>query len=280
MDREDARVLSADRLKLVVGKARITSGITGESARLTFGVLHFGDHNVTGGVREFRGEKEDEELLEAVTASFSRADIPELIRQLDRGFGKNIYSLKLLFRDEQRRILGRILDTTVEEAEEVLLQMHDRHLPLMRFLTDLGTPLPAVFGTTAEFAVNSSLRRALGSERLDFERIRALLREAEAEKLRLDAATLEFAFRKRIERLARELRAEPERDDLLQMLEGAVDLARILPFPVDLWEAQKAYFALRRSIPAAVAAGHPPDDTSSGRAERLRAIGEKLSIRV
>lgn len=280
VEREDARVLSADRLKLAVGKARITSEITGESARLTFGVLHFGDHNITGGVREFRGEKEDEELLEAVTASFSRADVPGLIRQLDLGFGKNIYSLKLLFRDEQRKILGLILDTTVEGAEEVLLQIHDRHLPLMRFLTDLGTPLPAVFRTTAEFSVNSTLRRALGSDRLDFDRIGALLREAEAEKLRLDAATLEFAFRKRIERLARQLRAEPERDDLLQMLEGAVDLARILPFPVDLWEAQKVYFALRRSIPAAVAAGHPADEAAVVRVGRLRALGEKLSIRV
>ena len=57
MAREDFRILSAGKKRLALGKARISSEITGDRAEVSFGVLHFGDHNVVGGIREYRGEE-------------------------------------------------------------------------------------------------------------------------------------------------------------------------------------------------------------------------------
>ena len=101
-------------------------------------------------------------LTEAMQA-FSRADIPDVIRAFDRGFGTDTYSLKSLFRDEQRNTLSRILSDTLEEAESVYRQLYENHAPLMRFLSDLKTPLPKAFQTTAQYALNSHLRRALAA---------------------------------------------------------------------------------------------------------------------
>jgi alpha-amylase/alpha-mannosidase (GH57 family) len=42
---------------LLVGRARVTSGITQESDVVTFAVLHFGNHNLTGGIRRFAGDE-------------------------------------------------------------------------------------------------------------------------------------------------------------------------------------------------------------------------------
>ena len=68
---------------MILGRATFTSEITLETGELSFGVLHFGDHNLHGGVRAFRGDAEYEKLISEATAAFSRADIPDVIRAFE-----------------------------------------------------------------------------------------------------------------------------------------------------------------------------------------------------
>jgi hypothetical protein len=242
--RLDLRAFDAGRLRMIVGRARFTSDITQEAGHLTFGVLHFGDHNLHGGVREFRGEQEYERLVAEASQAFSRADIPEVIRAFDRGFGTDTYSLKSLFRDEQRNVLSRILVSTLDEAETVYRQLYEHHAPLMRFLSDLKTPLPKAFRTTAEYALNSHLRRAFSNEDLDIARIRGYLAEARLDGVDLDATTLEFTLRKTVERLADRVRDDPTSLSELHALREAVDLVGDLPFPVQMWAVQNVWYDL------------------------------------
>ncbi|HUS06824.1 MAG TPA: DUF3536 domain-containing protein [Bryobacteraceae bacterium] len=245
--REDHQTLDAGKLRLVLGRATFTSKVTQEHKLLTYAVLHFGDHNLTGGVRKYHGADVYEKLASELTAVFSRADVPEVIRLLDKGFGGNIYSLKSLFRDEQRNILDRILTSTLEDAEGVYRQMYEHHAPLMRFLTDLRTPLPKAFQTTAEYALNSHLKLAFAAEELDIPRIQRLLEEVRMGEVELDSTTLEFTFRKTVERFAKELEAEPREMQPLRRLGGAVGLLKRLPFPVTVWTVQNVCYQILQS---------------------------------
>ena len=228
-------------MRIALGRAKFTSKITRESALLTFGVLYFGEHNLSGGVREFRGEEAYRTLIQEVTEAFSRADIPEVIRTLDRGFGGDIYSLKSLFRDEQRKILNQILGRTLGEAEAVYRQLYEQYTPLLRFLSDLRAPFPKSFQTAAEVALNSSLRLALEAEELNLNKIPSLLEEAQVVGVPLDGVSLGYSFKGRIERTALQFQDNPKDISLLQKLDVAVGLACSLPFPVDFWRVQNIY---------------------------------------
>jgi hypothetical protein len=279
--RLDARTFDAGRLKMVMGRARFTSDITQESGHLTYGVLHFGDHNLHGGIREFRGEHEYERLLGEATLAFSKADIPEVIRAFDRGFGTGTYSLKSLFRDEQRNILSRILISTLDEAETVYRQLYEHHAPLMRFLSDLHTPLPKAFRTTAEYALNSHLRRAFAAEQLDVPRVRSLLEEARAGSVDLDATTLEFTFRKTIERIAERVRENPSDIDDLHTLREAIDLLPILPFAVTVWAIQNVCYDLQQEFyPAMLDRIRNGDEEAEIWLGDFRAIATTLALKV
>jgi hypothetical protein len=233
---------------MVIGRARLISQVTQDTGDLTYGVLHFGDHNLHGGVREFRGESEYQKLIAEASQAFSRADIPGVIRAFDRGFGTDTYSLKSLFRDEQRNTLSRILVSTLDEAETVYRQLYEHHAPLMRFLADLKAPLPRAFQTTAEYALNSHLKRVLAAEELDESRVRTLLEEAHLAHVELDSTTLEFTLRKTIEARAGRLREEPlDVARLLSLLE-AVNLSVLLPFPVTLWSVQNVCYDMLREF--------------------------------
>ncbi|MFV9506145.1 MAG: DUF3536 domain-containing protein [Oscillochloridaceae bacterium umkhey_bin13] len=278
---EDYHFIPAGKARLALGRIKISSQVTGESTRLTFGVLHLGDHNISGGVREYQGFKAYSNLIEETTELFLRADLPGVIRLIDRNFGHEAYSLKLLFGDEQRNILTRVLDSSLSEAAASYRQIYERHAPLMRFLANLGTPVPREFQIAAEFAINTELRHLVEAEPLDLDRIYALRREAARSGVILDMDGLAYTLAQTIARITIAFRAHPEDLALLQQLEGAIGLARTLPSEVDLWQTQNVYYELLQSI-------YPEfhEEAAQGFADAqqwltaFRSLGKQLRFRV
>jgi hypothetical protein len=245
VDMLDSHVQQSGRASVAVGRARIVSRITREQMPTSFGVLHFGDHNLSAGVRRFRGEDEYHNLAKEVSDAFGRADLPEALRVLDRHFQGTAYSLSSLFRDEQRRIVGRILETTLGEAEAVYRQIYERHAQLMRFLAGLNTPAPKVLVLTAEFVINGALRRAFEAPELGIDQIRGILDTATREKVNLDTTGLEYILRRRLNRMADELAEEPSNQALLARIHAIISMP--LPFEINLWRVQNVFYWLLES---------------------------------
>jgi alpha-amylase/alpha-mannosidase (GH57 family) len=278
VDREDQRIVQAGRARLLLGRAWFLSEITQERQYLTYGVLHYGDHTVVGGVREHRGEEAFEEMARDATAAFERADFPEAVRVMDRHFGSSNYSLKTLFRDEQRKLLGLILESTLEETAAVYRQIYENHAPLMRFIGDLGVPLPRVLRTTAEYVLNGSLRRLLREEAPDAERARALLDAARREGVPLDGQGLSFELGRTLERLMERVHSTPQDLEPLTLVSSLVGLAGAPPFEVNLSRVQDLYWELRQGVyPQRQGAA---DEESRSWAAAFVALGSALGVRV
>lgn len=281
VERDDYRQLEAGRVRLGVGRARFTSTVTRESAALCFGVLHFGDHNVSGGVCAYQSEEAYGRLVEELSASFARADLAEVLRTLDRRCGSATYSLRALFRDEQRTILQAILDSTLAEAEGAYRQIYEYHAPLMRFLADLHAPLPAALRASAEFVLNTDLRRALAVELPSPEEVQRLLAEARLWGVELARDALAYVARRGLRRQAEAFREAPLDLEQLRRFEQTVAVAQMLPFEVDLWRAQNAYWAvLQQHYPARQAAAQRGDAAAATWVTAFRALGERLRVRI
>jgi hypothetical protein len=200
---------------------------------------------VVAGVRPFRGEEAFEEMARDAVAAFERADFPEAVRVMDRHFESSNYSLKSLFRDEQRKLLDLILESTLEQTASVYRQVYETHAPLMRFIGDLGAPLPRVLQLTAEYVLNSSLKSLLGSDAPDLDRARALLEAADREGVRLDGAGLAFVLGGSLERMMSAFEEAPAEPAPLARLSALARFATDLPFEVDLSRSQDVYWRLR-----------------------------------
>ncbi len=267
-------------MRMALGQARFTSKITQESQILTFWVVHFGDHNVAGGVLPIEASGGYEDFVERINESFSRVDIPEVVRLLDRRFGKT-YSLRSLFRDEQRRIVRSILSGTVQEAESAYLQLYENHAALMRFITRLGTPMPREFSAAIEYAINSLLKRAFSGDELDGDHVRSLLKEAQDSNVNLDKTTLEFSLRLKIEDLANRFVADPSNIDKLEDLRAAMLIVKQLPFPVNVWIAQNHVYGIQGGLYQRTRKrAQRGDAKSKAWVEGYRSLSELLCIRV
>ncbi|MBI2999810.1 MAG: DUF3536 domain-containing protein [Deltaproteobacteria bacterium] len=280
-EREEYRTFEAGKARLAIGRVKLVSEITWEPCVLSFSVLHFGDHNLNGGVRKFLGEDAYRDLVEQTKEPFVRADFPEVLRLMDRNFGESNYSIRSLFRDEQRKILGRILETTLAEAESIYRRLYEDHAPMMRFLTDLRIPLPRAFQAAAEFVLNGQLRRVLEQEEIDSERIGNLLDAARVEGVTLDAATLEYAFRRNLERIAEKFLAQPTDPTSFQRMQAAADLVKRLPFQVNLWKIQNRFYRMLETVYLEQQKkASQGDESARAWVAEVVGLGGKLAVRV
>lgn len=279
--RLDYHARESGKFHLGMGKAEFGSKVTGESKVLIFSALHFGDHNILGAVKPFTDEGEYAELITLLTEAFSKAETPEVVLLLDRRFGEKTYSLKSLFRDEQRRILKKILASTLAEAEAVYLNLFQNHAPLLRFIAGLNSPIPKELGASMEYAINSSLRRALGDPQLDVHRVRVLLDEAGDNQVTLDVTTLEYTLRRNLERMTERFAADPTDLGALEALRDALKVARSLPFPIILWSVQnRIYEIYQRSYKRIAGRAARQDATAANWITIFRSLAALADVKV
>jgi len=281
VDVDDYQLSEAGRARLAVGRAKFTSEISGESQDLCFGVLHFGDHNLNAGVAPYTDKSTYETAAEDMTTAFNTADFPDVIRVMDHHFGSSAYSARSLFRDEQRKVLDHILQSTLLDVEAAYRNVYEQHYPLMRFLAELGNPLPMAFRAAAEFILDVDLCRAFGEEVPDVDRIQTLLDAVETWQVELDTPGLSHALEDTLQRLAELFQADPEDMQTLQSFEGVADIAASLPFEVDYRKAQNVYYdVLQTAYPELRDKAERGSRNVREWLHHFRALGEKLSVQV
>jgi alpha-amylase/alpha-mannosidase (GH57 family) len=275
---EDVRRLDSGQAKLGLGRIHVTSRITRDSSELAFGVIHIGDQVLHAGVRKLIEMGNYAQITEEITSAFSSGVIPETLRLLDQHFDGLQYSLKSLFRDEQKRILDLILGQTLHDAETRYREIYERHGPLLRFLKEMNQPLPEVLRITAEFVLNSDLKHTFETGPVDSVRVAMLMELVKREGVTLEATGLSYAASKSLTRLMQRLEREPQSLELLEHANVLVTLLEMLPFKVDYWQAQNIFYALMKK--------HFPflskrmDEASRMWTRRFLDLGERLKVRV
>lgn len=253
------RVVTSGRARLLIGRASIRSNLTEERETIAFAVLHFGDQNISAAVKPY-GDDPPQEVVAAheafvkeAQAAAVRADFPAVIRAFDQYFPGPSYSIRSLFRDEQRRIVDLILKSTLSEVEATLASIYENQASLLHFLSQAGLPRPEALTIAASFAIDAGLRRALESEPIDALQMRAYLELAHSDQVPLNAARLGYLADQKMKQAMVDLHAEvSEQTEQVATLENALLVARTLselPFDLNLWQAQNIWYDVWKHKP-------------------------------
>lgn len=271
----------AGKQRLMVGRAFVRSVITWNEAEVSYAVLHMGDHNVLGGVREFLGEEAFAAMSAEVKEPFLRSDVPEVIRVIDRHFGDHTYSLWHLFRDKQRKVLDQIRYTTLEEVEGSLRQIYQKNYPIMNFLQSLGIPLPRALRMSAEFAVSAELVGLFRAEEVDSERLAALLDEVGRWSLEIDRGLLGFVAGQWITERTEHWARDPARLEELEAADRVLTLLAPAGVELNLRRAQNVFFEVNRRLAGPMAAASRDGrEFAADWLEHFRRLGDHLGVRV
>jgi len=278
---EHRLLLTAGKTRLATGRTKIISEITQETDVMAYAILYLGEHNLTGSVKKFDSSEAYENMVRELQAAYETADFPEAIRVMDRHFGECSYSLKSLFKDEQRRILNEILASTREDLEGRFRLITERYAPLMKFLLSAGAPLPSPLEVATDLVLQSDMRKTIESDPINYEQLRSLIREAQARGNKVLDSEISFVVKNRMEKMILHLAEQPQTIERMHVLEELAEIVVPLPLGLNLWKVQNTYWEmLQKVLPQfqeRVAAG---DQNAQNWLNHFRALGELLSFTV
>ena len=278
VERDEFSTEADGKMRLAQGRAKFCSDITRECAEFRFAALHLGEHNIIAGVLP-PNPGGDEALRKNLSEVFSRADTAAIIRVFDEAFHNRTFSLRSLFRDEQRKIANLILADSLASSAAAYRSIYESQGPLIRFLHDLSIPVPAALKAAAEIAINNQLHAAFERPDLDPNSIQSYFKEAAASQINLDVATLEFVIRKRLEKEAQQLATHLDDLENAHKLRELLDFVLSLPFPVVLWDAQNVlYGPLTQSLRSDLGTAGDRDLTGAALREELSQLSARLKI--
>jgi hypothetical protein len=235
---------------LRLGRVRISSLLTEETEEAAYGLLHFGDQNISAAVKRMDTGEEPalillaKEIEDAVDAS----NLTEVVRLMDDYFGESRFSLTSLFTDEQRRIVKSILDPAMVSLENTLTELYSSHASLLHFLGRSGVPRPAALRVAAQFAIHAQLRRALEADPVDTAAVERLLAEAREDAVVVDQPTLGYIADERMHMAMERLQQNPGDHEAVRRALKLATALRALPFSVDLWQAQNIWYELSSRV--------------------------------
>ncbi len=240
--------LEAGKMKFAVGQTHIRSDITWEERNISFAVLHFGDHNINAGVRDFISNEQLKEMKKELKASFSQGNIPELVRLMDKYFEQKMYALWHLFKDEQKKVLDQILELTYEGVETAYRQIYENNITIMNFYENLRHQIPRPFVAAAEYIINTDLKKMFEEETFDKVRLNRLIDEISRWSIRIDSTTMGFKVGEWINTKMEHFRDEPNKTVLPERINDALETLEPLSLSLNLWKAQNIYFSISQDF--------------------------------
>jgi len=273
-------VVEAGTQRLALGKAHVSSDITGDERAMGFAVIHLGDHNVIGGIREYIADDSFALMRREVRDAFNKGDVAEVVRLMDKHFETHNYSLWHLFRDEQRKVLNKILESTLSEIEASFRQIYERHYSAMQVMREMGIPLPKAFATVTELILSTNIRHELQREELDLEEIQKLVEESKRWSLELDKKSLGFFASRKVTSLMQRLSEIPEDTTLLETIGDVLRALSEIPLELDLWKAQNISFSIgTQRYDEMERKSNKGDSRAKKWLEHFNRLGEYLNVR-
>lgn len=269
------------RTRFLVGRAEFSSRITRDQTMLSYAVLHMGDHNLVGGVREFQGDEAYGFLRDEGLALFRKADIGALVAFLNDQFRASFYSLTTLFRDEQRRVVDQILAERLNDVVAQFRRLFESNEPLVRFLVDHSLPIPHPLLMLADSVFNTDLVTHLSPTSLDLEAARAAWEKTKVwPGLRLDSDRLGLILGDSMHDLMRLFAAESTSLDNLARCVELAEFIRETLLPANLAASQNLLEIIRRrSLDEYQAKVRGGDTNATSWCEQFAQLAEALWFR-
>ncbi len=269
------------RQRLAIGLVHIRSNITWNEEDISFAALHLGGHNIMGGALSRMEKNQFDAMLKDIHSSFMQSDISEVVRFTDKYFENNSFSLRHLFKNEQRSIMKELLDRSAIDIDTSFRQLYENQYPVIQALSGLNMPLPDYFSILMKFVLNRDMRKNLESEKVDLEELERNVEELRRWPLEIDKDTLGYLTSSKIDELTSQWKSSPEGIELLQTMNRLLEKLDSLDLKYNLWKSQVRYFTIGRNYyPEVRDKAETGDKNAQNWVDQFKQLGEHIRVRV
>ena len=277
--REEYHKAATPDAVIAMGRIHVASEITEEKSCLTFCVVRIGSHDFKGGVMEVCDQGGYAAMREEMSAAFDKGLYSDLVLLMDKHFGTHSFSLLNLFSDEQRKIIGEIINRNLEESIASYQEMYERVRPLMEFVKETRVPVPHVFMAVAQPALNEALKHAMSEEDVDEEAVRRIVGQIRKWGVGIEEPETEYYMRRHLEKLSAQLVQDPTDVKIIGRMQKYMDLLNEIPINLVLWQMQNDYYTLAKTVyPDFLERSRRGEEGASQWLEAFQRLGDTLRL--
>ena len=281
VETENYEKVKAGKITLATGKARIRSDFTWDEVKKSFAVLHLGDHNISGGLVDFKDEETFSSMRQEIWSAFEQGDTTGIIRLMGKHFGMNNFSIWHLFRDEQRKVIREILEFNHVGIEASYRKIYEDNNPVMNFLSSINIPIPKPIFLAVEHIINVDMRRAFEKEEVDTEKLKRLILESNRWGIHLDRGAIEYDVSLWVTSLMEKITQDPMNSSLFLKIPNVLELLEPLSLNLNFWKAQNTFLSLKDHLKSEMQEkGKRGDPSAKEWLDAFNDLGEKLRIKV
>ncbi|MCL7488819.1 MAG: DUF3536 domain-containing protein [Desulfobulbaceae bacterium] len=242
---------------VALGMLDASSVVTDEAASFIFAALQQELHDYHCAVKACGAEDAEngspptrhvseeayQKLADSLFTTMTKKSPSATLKIIDHYLGKDRYTIKDLFKDEQEDLLEIILEGEMEYVGQTLEEIYRKTSFLTALLEEYGHRIPPPLTNAAEVTLKRKLAEALDNPKSTPETMRLLLDEIKRWHISLDNEWLERTLCLRLER---EMALVKEQHAISNIAHMNALLAMLFLFPVrlNLWQVQNSYFEL------------------------------------
>jgi alpha-amylase/alpha-mannosidase (GH57 family) len=277
----DRDVRSRGSSHVALGRLRVRSLQTLDEAEAAFVVLHYGGLDFHTVLRQIPSQREYDATKRRLLETFETGSMADITAVVIREFEGRVHRLDDLFVDEQRRVIGIVLQDRIDDYYRSFERLFRHDEDMLIRLGKMHYPIPKPLSAAASSYIDLWLRDELA--RLDpnssLARIRGLFERARAWGYQPEQGVLEKTISKALESTLGQLDPNAVLDELVDHASLLLDLASLLGIKVDLWQVQNQLLDAYVKIGDSGAMNEPLREVFANLALKLNVAGELLGWR-
>lgn len=245
VDSKHYEFYEAGKYSLAIGKAKLISEVSWEENLISYAILHLGDHHLFGGVREFNNELSYESMMKEMREAFEKSRVHEVVVLMDKHFGNHNYSFWHLFKEDQKKILDKVMGHTMKSIESSFSNIYENNYSLMQAMKELGLTPPSPLKFCSDFTINAKLEEIFREDDIDYKELNAIVESFKRLEVKVNKVGLDFLAEQKINSLMGRLKNSPEDVMLMHKISKLMEATQKVQLTPDLWQAQNIAFQVQ-----------------------------------
>ncbi len=244
---DNIQIADDGRFRLIANYSTVSSSMTLDEESFGCAAIWLGDHNVSCGAKHSMPKESFNSMRDSLFSYFEKGQINEIIVNLSQFFNQNSYSLKDLFKDDQRIILDYIVADGLKRAKDLYDIIYHDNSALLRFMEENRLPPPKPLQSAAETVLNMDIGQLLAEENPDLEKLHKLIADSKHLSVSLDSELIGYQATQKISEEFSKLFEQPENLEIIETASKLIRLVSELPINLNLWQAQNVAYKISQN---------------------------------
>ncbi len=251
----DFRRIVQGSQRLAVGRTHVNSRVTLSHKDFSFVVLYIGQHHLVGIAFERIPEDEYIAFTDQVIEAFQNSNLSDVIELFRKYPEHRSFSFFDMFKDEQIKMLNRILETNLEQAAESYQKINNRNYNMLNVMKTTHLQPPKLLVQNLEMVLNTDLRQVFTdrAEKVDVYSLERIIGDIKRWDFKMDHTELNYLAAKKLDSMLINLgsftngNATRSREIVANIQHALKLLAKVGIVP-DLNEIQDVIFTYLRNL--------------------------------